>query len=650
MDLILTCPLAEDSPRIAARLLSATSPFAILLPAELVPQIKTFSDIDTMDNLHAKTQECGKIFILDTDMMWLIGHIPTLTHHAEILSLLLDQPSPLLQHYSTDTTLPSTLQEWTLAQQDDPQFTADLNLDSLFSHKNLTLYRDPDFPSRIVVPTHLREKLARKIHADLHHLSAPKVLASLSRHYFWPTMTSDTRRWLADCPECDNAKAKRRLAHGLFHGKSTPGPRSRYSMDFQGQGLASTGESEALALIDSFTKTAMVLPLPNRLATTLAPALLNEVHFRRGPPTTIHSDAAPEFLSELLTSIHAITGTHRTTTLGHDPASNGELESWWRYWNRCMRFLTPAQYLLWPQFAQRICYAYNSSPHSALDQISPFEMDTGFPPLSPYAPPPITFDDNDRATEANAPPSTNDFIAVLRITTAAFHHFAKTHLEYTQKSTAERLNQYGIPTSFNVGDKVKIYVPPTAKQMDKTGRKAKHIIAWRGPCTITQALSPTTYEMIDDSSHRTFQRSLVNIRPYRASQPAPPPHHDLLSLVNITPGSIVAIKESDQDPRFRLATVLALTETNLSIHYLGTQQPDITRARFLSVWTHPNGTVALRPRRPTRQHTAYTGDILSDDLPDLLLATGLSLSSTHTLRAHSRQALHHLRDNLVIHT
>jgi hypothetical protein len=65
------------------------------------------------------------------DMMWLIGHIPTLlAHHAEIFSLLLDQPSPLLQHYSTDTTLPHTLQEWTLAQLDDPQFTADLNPDT----------------------------------------------------------------------------------------------------------------------------------------------------------------------------------------------------------------------------------------------------------------------------------------------------------------------------------------------------------------------------------------------------------------------------------------------------------------------------------------------------------------------------------------
>jgi transposase InsO family protein len=102
-------------------------------------------------------------------------------------------------------------------------------------------------------------------------------------------------------------------------------------MDFQGQGTADSGETEALAILDSFTKTAMVIPLPNRSAYTLAPALLNELYFRRGAPDIIHSDAAPEFLSHLLTAIHATLGSTRTTTLGHDPSSNGELESWWRY-------------------------------------------------------------------------------------------------------------------------------------------------------------------------------------------------------------------------------------------------------------------------------------------------------------------------------
>jgi hypothetical protein len=96
-------------------------------------------------------------------------------------------------------------------------------------------------------------------------------------------MSGDIRRCIADCEICETTKAKRRLAHGLFHGTTTTTDRpcSRYSiMDFQGQGTTDSGETEALAILDSFIKTAMVIPLPNRNAYTLAPALLNELYFR----------------------------------------------------------------------------------------------------------------------------------------------------------------------------------------------------------------------------------------------------------------------------------------------------------------------------------------------------------------------------------
>ena len=156
-------------------------------------------------------------------------------------------------------------------------------------------------------------------------------------------------------------------------------------MDFQGQGLASTGETEALALIDSFTKIVTVIPLPDRQVHTLVPKLLDAIYFTRGAPDVIHSDDAPEFLSELMSAIAAATGTLRTTTCGHNPQSNGEIESWWRFWNRAMRFLSPHDYLNWPRFAQRICFAYNSVDHESIGPISPFEMDHGTPPKLPFA-------------------------------------------------------------------------------------------------------------------------------------------------------------------------------------------------------------------------------------------------------------------------
>jgi hypothetical protein len=156
-------------------------------------------------------------------------------------------------------------------------------------------------------------------------------------------------------------------------------------MDFQGQGLATTGETEALALIDSFTKTVLLIPLPNRQATTLVPRLLDELYFRRGFPDVIQSDDAPKFLSDLMTQVATATGTQRTSICGHSPQSNGEMESWWRFWNRAMRYLPPSQYTNWPQFAQRICFAYNSVPHDSIGKLSPFEMDFAAPPQSPLA-------------------------------------------------------------------------------------------------------------------------------------------------------------------------------------------------------------------------------------------------------------------------
>ncbi len=61
----------------------------------------------------------------------------------------------------------------------------------------------------------------------------------------------------------------------MFSSDTTLKPRSRYSMDFQGQGRAITGETEAPALIDSFTKTVIIIPLPDRKARQQPKDLIN---------------------------------------------------------------------------------------------------------------------------------------------------------------------------------------------------------------------------------------------------------------------------------------------------------------------------------------------------------------------------------------
>ena len=209
---------------------------------------------------------------------------------------------------------------------------------------------------------------------------------------------------------------------------------------------------------------------------------------------------------------------------------------------------------------------------------------------------------------------------------------------------------HGVPATFFVGDKVKIYVPPTHKQLLATGRRAKHIVAWRGPCTITVVLSRTSYEMTEDCSDRVFQRTLINMRPCRATRDAPPPHHDPFSNEPLAIGHLIALTD-DPGGRFRLAKVMRVDEATATIRYYGTTNPDLARATFRPVWTRASdsdNSVALRPTRP-QGCFPWLGVLDVGDLHEAIIASNLGLTSGLRLKRDSVKPLFHLRERLVVH-
>jgi hypothetical protein len=100
---------------------------------------------------------------------------------------------------------------------------------------------------------------------------------------------------------------------------------------------------------------------------------------------------------------------------------------------------------------------------------------------------------------------------------------AASHKNFLATTTEERLNKRRTPQTFAINDRVKIYVPPTPAQILHTGRKSNHIVWWRGLCTITRILSPSSYEMVEDCSGRIFQHTIISTRPFRATKNPPPP-------------------------------------------------------------------------------------------------------------------------------
>jgi transposase InsO family protein len=390
-DLAIMIPRVEAAPVALALHLLSDVPFALLIAIDLAGR-SCFPSVHP-DSPHAKIEAAfraaGKVTILASQMIWIVGNVPD-CQPAETFSAQLVTPALLLSHAqettpstpntpdpgsssSADgdstfvTDVPQALGRWAESQHNDSDFTSFVSkLSHVAARGNLCIHAPPDKPPRIIAPPSVQTPLVRHTHVKMWHLGSEKVARTPRLSCFWPSINSDTKKVLADCPGCELEKARQTKAHGLFSARPHQAPRTRWAMDFQGQGNSSTGTCKALGLIDATSRRAVVIPPPNREATTLVQPFLDQVVFMHGPPETLHSDAAAEFLDQLVQLVTEATDTHTTNTMGHNAQGNADIEIFWRFWNRCTRVLPDDLYLQWPSFSSRIVHAYNTAPHSPL--------------------------------------------------------------------------------------------------------------------------------------------------------------------------------------------------------------------------------------------------------------------------------------------
>ena len=372
-DIAILTPRCEIAPVSVALYSLSDVPFALLLPIDLLAQARQPDLFPGCphEQVTGRLASAGKITILDAQMVWVVGNVAGCCP-VEIFSATLRTPAPLTGFVrpapgqpggvledleDAEGTVPRTLEAWMRAQQEDPDFPTLLeSMEHKAQKQSLWINAPPNQPPTIIVPITCCELLVRDAHERMFHLNQAKVFALLRRSYSWPTMRKDVRKILSDCPACELNKARQNTAHGLFSAMPIQAPRSRWCMDFQGQGKALTGETEALALIDPTSRYAIVIPLANREAKTWLQPFLDRIVFTFGVPSTIHSDAAPEFLSEALQLLAQAADIHTTTTLAHNARGNGTIEVFWRFWNRCLRLLPDDHYAQWPSFASRITF------------------------------------------------------------------------------------------------------------------------------------------------------------------------------------------------------------------------------------------------------------------------------------------------------
>ena len=86
------------------------------------------------------------------------------------------------------------------------------------------------------------------------------------------------------------------------------------------------GNKVVLVVCDYFTKWTEAVPLKDHQASTVADALITQFFLRLGFPRIIHSDQAPEFISELMQELCQFLEIHQSKTCPYRPQSDGLVE------------------------------------------------------------------------------------------------------------------------------------------------------------------------------------------------------------------------------------------------------------------------------------------------------------------------------------
>jgi hypothetical protein len=247
-----------------------------------------------------------------------------------------------------------------------------------------------------------------------------------------------------------------------------------------------------------------------------------------------------------------------------------------------------------------------------------------------------------------------EFAAAVAVSTRAFSQLARTHDEFVRKETAARLNKGGKTRTFKIGDKVKVRVPPTASQMEETGRRAKHITAWRGPCTVVERLSSTAYATVDDVTHRRYERVIANLLPYRAEKAKAYANASYNQQYSepFTVGEFIALRDDPTGP-FYLAKVESPLARTVTVHYYGCTGMMLDTAIFKPCWHRVDGNEIVLSwvcaggvvnGRPTV--VPYSGTLDLRGIHTFLVARNLKFTKTGKLRFKSVRALAPFQDQL----
>jgi hypothetical protein len=381
---------------------------------------------------------------------------------------------------------------------------------------------------QLCVPTTetLRQALLHDHHDALSaaHFGVAKMSASITRHYFWPGLRSDIKRWVASCHSCKRSKSDNRKPAGLLQPLPIPGCRwQSVAMDLVIHLPVSEGYDAIVSFTDRLTKRVHFAPChTSSSAPDLSRIYVREVFRLHGSQGEFVSDRDSRFTSEFWQSFFKAAGVRLAMSTSRHPQTDGQSERNQRTLEEILRAHANYHMDNWVSLLSWAEFAYNSSVHPSIG-MPPFVADLGFLPSTPQS----------LLAAPGQPPRADAASAQLfQHQAAEALELAKRNLQRAQDRQAVAANRNRRAEEFQVGDQVFLraaHIRPAYEAGRPTQKLGPKFL---GPFLVTGRVGNVAYRL-DLSSvpglrvHPVFhvaelRRVIPNPFPGRVDAPPPP--------------------------------------------------------------------------------------------------------------------------------
>jgi hypothetical protein len=346
------------------------------------------------------------------------------------------------------------------------------------------LTNDARRPSRVVLPSSLRETVLNQLHDhDLAaHLGISKTLARVQHRYWWPTLNKDVTNYVKACVSCTTRKASRQQPAGLLQPIEVNAPFDTIAMDVLGPLPESNrGNKYVFVVADLFSKFAFAFALASVMSSNIADILVHHIFCVFGIPSRLISDQGSNFTSHLLREITRLLNVQHNVTSAYHPQSDGQVERFNSTLLSMLSHYVDVDQHNWDDHLAAVTFAYNSAVHAST-QETPFFLVFGRDSKMPH--------DLTQVNMHLLNESAQDYVERLISTLTTAHRLANEHLHQARQVQKFHYDQRHQDVHFNAGDHVWLYTPAV-----KPGRSVKLAHLWRGPYIIGTRVGLLNYRL-----------------------------------------------------------------------------------------------------------------------------------------------------------